>query len=165
MSYCPVCQGSHSGTACTLRCITCSCALESYFYQRGKGPFCWRCAEDHGDLSRSAKVFERSLSCHQMPCIQGEVTHWEHLVLRHILHQSYIDHPDYLARQKVSPFFQGGSVWSPVDGTQWVLIEFWCGDTQAIDEFIAYVNKRLDDSTRSEQESKLLAELLQFEDG
>lgn len=113
------------------------------------------------------KTFEKSISCHQMPCIQGEVTRREHLILRSIMMERYIDKLDYIMTRKAGAFFQSGSEWGRYggmvsDGKQWILIEFWCRDDQAIDEFITHVNSRLDDSTRSEKENQILDELLQY---
>lgn len=49
MPHCPVCKGNHPGSSCPVQCITCGCALDSwYFYQKSKGPFCCSCAKEHG---------------------------------------------------------------------------------------------------------------------
>lgn len=52
-----------------------------------------------------------------------------HLFLRSTVTQNHCAHPDYIAKDGVSPFLQGG--YDLKEG--WLLIEFWCPRESAVE--------------------------------
>lgn len=65
--------------------------------------------------------------------------------LRLIVTNNWMNSDDYKMKEHVSPFLQGYA--PPADGRNdgWVLVEFWSSDREAIDAYVAHVNKRMNE--------------------
>jgi hypothetical protein len=97
-----------------------------------------------------ARIFEVKPGPHSYPghiqwAIQAhDLTGRECVILRAIVTNQYMNSEDYKMKQPASPFLQGFEL--PRNGNDgWVLIEFWTEDRTAIDAFVSYINKRMNE--------------------
>src|SRR5690349_8456200 len=80
-------------------------------------------------------------------CISGhDLTLAECRVVRAIVTNRYMESDDYILRQPTGAFLQGYE--EPHDRANpdgWVLVEFWSDDLAAIQKFVNYINKQIND--------------------
>lgn len=70
-------------------------------------------------------------------------------LLRGIVTNQHIDHPDNVASYPAHPFLQGyREPWTEDVNDGWCLVEFWTRDREKIDAFVAYVNSQFADAGR-----------------
>lgn len=78
-------------------------------------------------------------NCHGCPAIEIDNADKKlHIFLKAVVCDNWMDSPDYIAKQKVHPFVQGGH--SEEKG--WIMIEFWCKDIDMLHSYVAYLNAR-----------------------
>ena len=74
-------------------------------------------------------------SCHHhgnQPALEGYVSKEIHDHIKKIILADNMNDPWYIMKQKVHPFFQGGSIYTQ-DG--WILIEFWTNNISGAYKF------------------------------
>ena len=85
-------------------------------------------------------MLTRKISHAGLPCIMEHGLPVETMErLRDIVSCAWMDSPDYKAKQSAQPFIQSYAA----DAPTFILIEFWGQSSAAIDEYIAYLNVRV----------------------
>jgi len=76
-------------------------------------------------------------SCHDQDCIEiRNPTEHQRNTIRSIVMNNWVESEDYKMKQSAGPFLQ-------CDYEDYLLVEFW-GDTEFIQPFIDYLNKKLE---------------------
>lgn len=82
-------------------------------------------------------------------CIRAhDMSREECRLLRWIVTNNRVDHPDNVASYPAHPFLQGYREPCSDELDGWCLVEFWTSNREKIDAFVAYVNAQFADRQR-----------------
>lgn len=94
-------------------------------------------------MLKNTMIFHEKHHHGDMPAFEVfNATKQMHQIISSIIHANFIDDPDYIAKSKSRPFFQGGYDFDRSGG--WIFIEMWTKDVEAAREFYDYVKSKLE---------------------
>lgn len=90
--------------------------------------------------------FTKKKSVHQMDCIEAtDLTQYECEIVQATIMNCMMDSRDYILRTACGAFLQGFDLPKNNRKDGWVLVEFWRENQSDIDNFILYLNEKINE--------------------